>query len=157
MIEAGTRAVLIERLAPGEADAAVSVLSDAFYEYPVMRYVLGPGRDYDERLRKLIGFFVMARVERGEPLLGLYDPEGELAGAALVTLPGNRQSPESVGILRESLWEDLGLPARERYDEFTAAWARLTPDTPNHHLNMIGVRRKDMGRGFGRRLLEAVN
>ena len=39
----------------------VTVFSDAFYDYPVMRYVLGPAHPYDERLRRLVELFVSRR------------------------------------------------------------------------------------------------
>lgn len=43
-------------LAGREAAAPVTgTLGEAFANYPVMRYVLGPGGDYAERLRTLIG------------------------------------------------------------------------------------------------------
>jgi hypothetical protein len=79
--------VLVTNVRPEEIHQAVTVLCDAFQDYPVMRYVLGSADDYDHRLRTLIGFFVSARVLREEPVLGIYDGDGTLAAAALVTLP----------------------------------------------------------------------
>jgi hypothetical protein len=38
------------------ADEVTDVLSEAFYDYPVMRYVLGEKEGYDNRLRKLVIF-----------------------------------------------------------------------------------------------------
>lgn len=61
----------IRELLPDQAEDAVTVLCDAFYDYPVMRYVLRPSSEYDHRLRSLIGFFVAARVLREELVLGI--------------------------------------------------------------------------------------
>jgi GNAT superfamily N-acetyltransferase len=55
----------ILRLDRAEADRVSDVMSEAFYDYPVTRYVLRDALgDYDRRLRRLVNFFVMARVLR---------------------------------------------------------------------------------------------
>jgi GNAT superfamily N-acetyltransferase len=145
-------------LSPGEVDQATAVLCDAFYDYPVMRYVLGPAEsDYDPRLWTLIGFFVSARIFRDEPVLGVDDDEGNLEAVALVTLPGERPSPEALRERREAVWQELGAAERSRYEAFGAAAGRLTLEDPHHHLNMIGVRRTCAGRGLARVLLRAVH
>ena len=56
----------------------VSVLADAFHDYPVMRNILGPdvpglGAPYNVRLHRLVQLFVSARAYRNEPLLGVRD------------------------------------------------------------------------------------
>jgi GNAT superfamily N-acetyltransferase len=136
---------------------AVTVLCDAFEDYPVMRYVLGSAAGYPHRLRALIGFFVKARAYREEPVLGAIDARGRLAAVALVTLPGERAAPEALSILREAVWNELGKSERARYDAFGAATQPFGMAQPHHHLNMIGVVRSHAGQGFGRRLLEAVH
>jgi ribosomal protein S18 acetylase RimI-like enzyme len=149
--------VLVTSVAPEDTDQAVTVLCDAFRDYPVMRYVLGSADDYDRRLRTLIGFFVSARVFREEPVLGIYDQDGTLAAAALATLPGERPAPEALSVRRESVWKELGPAERERYEAFGTACAQLVVEEPHHHLNMIGVRRSHAGRGLARKLLGAVH
>ena len=48
-------------LGSSEYDAIVDTLCAAFYDYPVMRFVLGDvGDEYAEQLRTLVHFFVMA-------------------------------------------------------------------------------------------------
>jgi GNAT superfamily N-acetyltransferase len=138
-------------------DQAVTVLCDAFYDYPVMRYVLGHSTpDYDSRLQTLIRFFASARVIREEPVLGAYDHHGNLGGVALITLPGEHPSPEALNNQREAVWAELGTPERQRYEAFSQACQQFTIQLPHHHLNMIGVRRSHAGRGLARDLLEAV-
>lgn len=135
---------------------AVDVLCDAFADYPVMRYVLGERDEgYPGRLRTLIHFFVMARVLRDEPILGLADGE-RLGAAATISIPGTT-SPAELGTLRESVWAELGSAARARYERFGEAASAFTVDAPHIHLNMIGVRRSLQGTGLGRRMLEAVH
>lgn len=93
----------VQNLPPSEADQAVRVLCDAFHDYPVMRFVLGPCRDYDRRLHTLVGFFVAARIIKGEPVLGALDPAGELTGVAIVSLPGEQPSRPALIARREDL------------------------------------------------------
>ena len=76
--------------ASSKTEATVSVIAEAFHDYPVMRFVLGSPDDYDEQLRTLIHFFVMARVHRDEVMLGI-DGDGGLAAAA--TAPVRRRPP----------------------------------------------------------------
>jgi GNAT superfamily N-acetyltransferase len=140
-----------------ETEQAVTALCDAFYDYPVMRYVLGSQTGYDRRLRVLVDFFVSARVFRDEPVLGVPGDGGALAAAAVVSLPGERPAPEALAVRREEVWRMIGAAERKRYEAFGDACAGFTLETPHHHLNMIGVRRAYAGRGFGRLLLDAVH
>ena len=63
---------MIEEAGRAETDALTDVLCDAFHDYPVMRFIVGE-RDsddtYDDRLRRLVRFFVSARTLRGDPAL----------------------------------------------------------------------------------------
>jgi GNAT superfamily N-acetyltransferase len=138
-----------------EADAVVDVLTEAFDGYPVMRWVLGPRHDDPVGLRRLVDFFVMARVYRGETLLGI-GPSGDLDAAALVSRAGASHS-RPLALLREEVWRDLGDDARERYWAFGSACARSEVDVPHIHPNMLGVRRPARGTGMGRILLEHVH
>jgi ribosomal protein S18 acetylase RimI-like enzyme len=149
--------VQVTRLSTAQTEDAVSVLCDAFRDYPVMRYVLGANGDYDRRLRTLIGFFVSARVYRHEPVLGIYDRDGTLSATAIVSLPSQGEAPEGLVTRREQVWAELGAAERQRYEAYGAACAQFTVDSPNYHLNMIGVRRSHAGRGLARKLLEAVH
>ncbi len=146
-------------IAPGEAsaDEAAAVLADAFRDYPVMRFVLGPSGDYRARLARLIGLFVRARFARGGPVLGLRDREGRLVGVAAMTRPAEPAASAAFADWRERLWEELGAAARARYEAFSAAARAFEPAPPHHHLNMIGVSRGWQGRGIARALLEAVH
>jgi GNAT superfamily N-acetyltransferase len=149
--------MLVSRLSSTQIEDAITVLCDAFYDYPVMRHVLGPDGNYDRRLRTLIGLFVSARVFRDEPVLGVYDRTGTLSAAAIVSLPGQPESPEALATRREEVWAELGVAERARYEAYGAACAQFTVASPHYHLNMIGVRRSHAGRGLARKLLESVH
>ena len=135
----------------------VAVMSDAFFDYPVMRYVLGPAEPYERRLHTLVELFVSNRAYRNDPMIGVHDETGALVGAATMTLPRPTDPPPELLPLREKLWGELGADARARYDEFVAATQRFAVSEPHYHLNMIGVRRSHHGRGLARPLLVAVH
>jgi len=144
-------------LSSAQTHDIVTVLCDAFRDYPVMRYVLGPDQPYNERLQTLVGLFVSGRVLRNDPLLGIYDDSGLLTAVATMTLPGDPSSPAALIAHREAVWGELGRDARTRYDAFTSATQQFAISAPHHHLNMIGARRSHQGRGLARRLLEAAH
>lgn len=147
----------VEQLTADRAEEAVSVLCDSFHDYPVMQYVIGEVGDvYDKRLHTLIDFFVAARFSRGEPVLGVSD-SGRAVAVALVTLPGERESPAALIDRREAVWRELGAAARNRYEAMGESWQEFAIAEPHHHLNMIGVSRAYSGRGLGRLLLDAVH
>ena len=140
----------------------VSVLSDAFQDYPVMRYVLGPdipgvGAPYKVRLHRLVQLFVSARAYRSEPMMGVRDGSGALVAAAVTSLPKSSTPLPAFIALRESVWAELGAEARSRYDAYVAAANFFAAMPLHHHLNMIGVRRAQQRSGLARELLEAVH
>ena len=132
------------------------VLCESFYNYPVMKYVLGEKEDYNQRIRKLVTFFVSARALRNEPILGIYNSENKLIAAATVTLPGRLPHPKELLELRQQLWTELGLDEQLRYTLYGATASGLLPEEPHHHLNMIGVQNAYRGKGLARMLITAV-
>ena len=147
----------VTRLASDRTDEVVDVFADAFHDYPVMQYVIGPAGDaYGRRLRLLVRFFVLNRVWRNEPMVGL-EEGGRLVAAATMTPPGERPLPAEAATVREQLWDELGGDARARYDALGMIWRWFAVAEAHLHLNMIGVRRDAMGRGRARPLLDAVH
>lgn len=145
----------LERLTADHATAIVSVFCEAFHAYPVMRYIVGPGGDYDERLRHLISFFVLRRVQQGGPIFGMIQ-DGSLVAAATTTLPSEPMMPPGAASLRDETWRRLGDETRLRYETYATATKALAIAQPHHHLNMIGVRTAHQGEKLSRPLLEAV-
>lgn len=132
------------------------VLCESFYNYPVMKYVLGDKKSYENRLKKLITFFVSVKAIRNEPLLGIYNSNNILVAAATVTLPGEIPSPPELFKLRDELWAEIGSDEKVRYEKYGRVASGLLPKEPHHHLNMIGVRNAYQGKGFARQLTNNV-
>ncbi len=133
------------------------VLCEAFYDYPMMRYVVGGDHgEYGRRLEALNHFFVMARVLREEPLIGIMDGS-DLTATALVSYPGQPEIPAELADLRDELWHVLGEGSRSRYEDFGVAAATFDVEAPHIHLDMIGVSHASQGSGLGRVLIEHVH
>jgi GNAT superfamily N-acetyltransferase len=145
------------RLSAPDVPDLVSVFSDAFRDYPVMRFVLGSDAPYQQRLDRLVELFVSGRAHRNEPMLGVRGASGSLVAAATMTLPTIQDPPATFLALRESIWIELGAPARAAYEAFVAATQQFPIPAPHYHLNMIGVRRSHQGSGLARTLLDAVH
>ena len=136
-------------------------MAEAFFGYPVMRFVVGEEGDVAVRERRLVDLFVRRRIRRGGPAFGVNDREkstgkNSLAGAAILTLPLEPEPPPDVAVMTDATWRVLGDGARERYDAYAAAASAVSVVEPHHHLNMIAVRPAHMGKGLARPLLDAV-
>ena len=148
--------MIIVNLYEENISEVVDVLCEAFYNYPVMKYVLGEKGDYESRLRKAVKFFVSARALRKEPLFGIYNSDNKLVATAAVTLPGEIHSPPELYKLRDKLWEEIGSEEEARYENYGNKAFSLLPKDPHHHLNMIGVRNAYQGKGLARQLINEV-
>lgn len=158
----------IECVPVDRLDEVVDVFADAFEDYPVMRFTVGPEGDVSARVRRLVRLFVTRRVARGGPMYGISEVlgagagarararAGAVLGAILLTLPNEPPPPPEVAEISAAAWRDLGEDARLRYDAYAAASNFFSAYEPHLHLNMIGVRRAHKGTGLGRRLLEKV-
>ena len=147
----------VRTLSESDAPAVTEILCEAFHDYPVMRWVLaGAGSDYDRKLSLMIGYFVAARVYRGEPLLGV-EHGGRIGAAAILSFPDGPPSPPEMVAERHTVWKELGREALDRYQAFGDAFEQLLVTGPHLHLNMIGTRDECRGMGYGRLLLEHVH
>jgi GNAT superfamily N-acetyltransferase len=147
--------IAIERISPAQAAEVVDVLWESFYDYPVMRFVLGDGAHYDRRIARLIGMFVAARALLDDVMLGVRFNH-ELVAVATTSDPTNGAHADFAR-LREDVWRELGADAKARYDLCTNAWDAMATSTPQLHVNMIGVRRAHQRGGLARALLHQVH
>ena len=129
------------------------VLSEAFYDYEAMRYLLGDAaQDYAKRLQTLVKHFVESRVAVGTPILGVdVGPTLQLAATALVDPP--EQPPKSA---LEALTHSLGPQVTQRLHRFEDVLAPLEPDFDFTYLGMIGVANEHRRKGYARLLIDQV-
>lgn len=146
----------IYRLTKKDVPGIVDVLCDSFTNYPVMCYVLNSETNYDQRLKVLVNFFVMARIYREEAVIGIGDG-AKLTGVALTSNPDNSLNIPELNELREKVWLELGQESRSRYKNFGDRCAQFEVTEPHIHLNMIGVRTEAQGKGFAGKLMEQVH
>jgi GNAT superfamily N-acetyltransferase len=151
------RHMAVTVLSTDRSDAVVTVLCDAFFDYPVMRYVLGDAPDYPTRLRTLVGLFVAARCQPRGLLLGAHDADGTMVAAAAIDLPGDRAMSPAFEQRRKDTWAELGRDAEARYVAYGQASREFDHGAHHHHLGMIGVRASHQGSGLSRALLEHLH
>jgi GNAT superfamily N-acetyltransferase len=132
-----------------------SVLCESFYDYPVMRYVLGDSAHYDRQLGKMIGLFVAARTLLDDVMLGIM-AGADLVAVATTSNPAQAPHPD-FAVMRDTTWTSLGPDAWLRYQQCVQAWASMASSLPQLHVNMLGVRRAFQGQGLARLLLEEVH
>ena len=145
------------RVPRDRAQEVVSVLCEAFHDYPVMRYFLGDlGPRYDGYLTRMIGIFVSARVAYDDPIFAIEEGD-RIVAVATTTPPGERAPSPETQAAREALWAELDPDAKSRSDRLVGIWQRTALPAPQYHVNMLGVLRSHAGRGLGGRLLRRVH
>jgi hypothetical protein len=148
--------IKVRVLGKEDVPGIVDVLCDSFADYPVMRFILGSELNYSRRLKILINFFVMARIYREEVVFGLGDST-KLSGVALTSNPNKEVKIAELIDLRNSVWQRLGPETLKRYQMFNDVWAQFNIDVPHIHLNMIGIKFEDQGKGYANKLMAQVN
>ena len=146
----------IEIVTMDDLDEAVDVLCEAFYDYPVMRYLVGDaGPDYDRQVRLLVEFFTRARLLRHD-LIWAVRSSGRMIGIANIVRPDTTSPPE-LDEARRRLWAELGDRVRRKYETFGEATAEFGTSELHYHLSMIGVVPAYAGQGIGRQLLDGLH
>ena len=143
------------RLKRDEKKEAVSVLVSAFYDYPVMRYILkNAGTHYDARLNAVLTFYTEARFAKGAPVLGVHE-DGLLVGVALVD-ESSLKPWASLPAALDSLKQIIGDEAYSRLELYEKVTAAAEPQNRHYFLGMLAVRNEMQGKGYSRILLDEV-
>ena len=135
---------------PHDGDAIAASLADAFFDDPVMSWIL---TDETSRIRRLSGLFGV--LLRGHYLeLGTVWTTPARAGAALWAPPGRAIIPGPT-VLRHSpsLLRALGRQALLALRALSHV-EQLHPKEPHWYLGVLGTRRAEQGKGVGSALLE---
>ena len=137
-------------------DGALDALCEAFYDYPVMRYVLSDtGGDYDIHLRAMIDSFCENRLGRGQPIYAIRAADQTIAVAVVSSPVRIPDTPElrDLHIRLDRLLGDAAVDRLARYDDLCIA---AEPERPHHYLGMLGVRRSYQRQGLSRLLVEHI-
>jgi GNAT superfamily N-acetyltransferase len=144
----------IEVLTPADLPEAVEVLTAAFADDLLMKYLFHGDR---AGIAELTGFSCAYRFAVGWPVLGLRLSDGALGGVAGFSLPGLRPDPAAFDAVEEVFRTSIDPAAWERYKAYAAASPIGAPAGPCHYLGIIGVLPELKGTGCGRTLIEAVH
>ena len=145
-----------QRLGLRDEAAVTEVLSEAFYDYPVMRYVLkDAGERHAEQLREWVGYLTTSRLQRACIVLGV-EEGGRLVAASNINPPEQSEVSEALKARHRRMVETIGEPAIARIERFAEACRPFEIDEPHHYVGMLGVLPSHQGRGLGRLLLDEV-
>jgi len=146
----------VEKLNRTDKQEAVRVLTSAFYEYPVMRYVLkSAGEKYENYLKALIGFFCESRLTRNFPLLGLRHND-RLVTAAGINEPEYKPRSPKLNKVYSELTNTIGEDAIARLESYEKKSEPKDLDVPHYFLGIIGVEKTYQGKGYAKRIIEEV-
>lgn len=144
----------LEAIGARDRSSVVDVLTNTFYDYPVMRYALSDaGADYPSRLRALHGFFCDVRYARDWPVLGIRDGD-TLAAVMLLSEPVSEPRPIDLTVVDHDLADAIGQDAVARLQRYEEMSASIEPDLPNYFVGMLGTLSGFRGRGMARALLD---
>jgi ribosomal protein S18 acetylase RimI-like enzyme len=138
-------------------DAAADVLTDAFIDYPMTRYLFDSrGERYRAELRASFRMDCVFRVALGWPFLGALD-DGRLVGVALGI--GLRPLPDDSPLLEmeRTMVESFAGQTASRLAEYSALKQQLSPRSPHLYLESIGVLAGHRGSGHAGRLLRELH
>jgi GNAT superfamily N-acetyltransferase len=146
----------IKRLNYDDKPDAVEILATAFYDYPVMRYVLSDaGNRYPDHIRALVGFYLETRYTRDWPILGLWH-NGELQAVAGINAPEALPWPPELHEKYADLGVAIGDAAIERMEAFENECDASEPEEPHYFLGIIGVNPEAQGKGYAGAIIDQL-
>jgi len=145
----------IQRLTREQKAETVAVLVAAFYDYPVMRFVLQTRRrEYEKQLQAIMEFYCESRLAKNRPVLGIRQDD-VLVAVALIDETSLKPWAELQSELTR-LKAIIGDSAYSRLELYESANGRAEPVQPHFFLGMIGVRPEHHGKGYARAILDEV-
>lgn len=146
----------IEKVDLIQKSQAVKILADAFFEYPVMKYILQDAdHDYRSHLEALVGFYCETRFTRQWPVLGIQEDD-ILVAVAGMNPPESVPWPPALHEIYRNLGKTIGPEAIQRMETFENFCEEAEPDFPHYFLGIIGVLPGHQGKGYSRRLMEEI-
>jgi len=145
----------LQKLTRDHKRQCIQVLTIAFHDYPVMRFILrNKSPEYESHLEAIIDFYCEARFAKDRPVLGIMDSDS-LVAVALLDVSSLKPWAEQQTEL-ERLKKIVGDEAYARVEVYERTTAAAEPSEPHHFLGMMGVLPEHRGKNYGRILLEEV-
>lgn len=151
------------RLREDEVAEAAQIMVRAFECDPFFRHCFpGPDRRYGRQLGAGFRMLFGAKLQRGEPLLGIR-VQGRLIGAVALEEPGLPMSwgdfVRSPLLFRQLVGFGLaaGPRAVARLDRWDRGVRTLRPPEPHFYVLGLGVLPEFQGKGYGRALMERLH
>jgi GNAT superfamily N-acetyltransferase len=146
----------VKNITYAEKDEAVAVLASAFYNYPLMRYVLkASGKSYKQHLDALIDFFCETRLTRNWPLLGLME-KGKIVAVAGINEPIDKPWPQKLHDIYRELQLTIGEESFARLENYENLSSVNEPEEPHYFLGIIGVLPSFHGQDFAKCLINEL-
>ena len=141
--------IIVRDLRPGDRDAAIEVLTDAFVDFPPVQIVVGTDRGAKDRLRRMNQATV---TESTKSRLLVAERDGDILGVLSYADPPDcfamswRQTLKVLRITGPRLFRMIGL-----YREVM----KFHPKTPHRHLSQVAVEPRAQRQGVGAALMAA--
>ena len=148
----------ISLLSPEDRPLAVSILTKAFTSDPLMKYVLddlNTGEAVERGVFAIMDYSLAIRDEFRWPVLGLWAGD-ELTGVAALSLPREGKWPLVLTDHFERVRTIIGDKSARRLAAYGEIAEAARPGQPHIYLGVLGVDPTAQGRGYGRRLLNAI-
>jgi GNAT superfamily N-acetyltransferase len=143
------------RLTRENKPEVVELLTLAFYDYPVMRYVLSSkGAEYDTQVRDLIGFFCEARFAKEGYVIGIRQDDSLIAAGLIDDTEQKRW--HDMELQQKNLRAAIGAEAYSRLEAYETVSSQAEPQAPHYFVGMLGVHPDHQGKGYSRQILEAT-
>ena len=150
--------ITLSRLTLADRPTAVSILTLAFITDPLMACVLEDqitSEAKNKALTAIMDYSLAIREQLNWPILGLWSG-GDLAGVAALSLPYAGAWPDSLTVQYQALRDLLGHKGTHQLETYGEISERARPKQTHIFLGVLGVDPKAQGRGYGRRILDAV-
>lgn len=144
-------------ITPDRAEETAEVLSQAFMKESATDFFFPPEEgDKLPKLRALFGWAMEYRIATGVPALAVTAPDGRIAGAVTLRLPGESETPPIVEALWAKVEQIIGPESSARIDLYDQAQKTNLHPEPHHYIVAIGVHPDFQGKGYGGDLLRAA-
>jgi ribosomal protein S18 acetylase RimI-like enzyme len=139
------------------AEEAAEVLTQAFVDYPMMRYFFGEDPGHRRAMtHRIFSLSLRQRLVTGWPALAV-EHEGGLVGALIADAPGPEPGAPEIDAEFERFAGEVGEQTAGRFESYMEMKDRYKPDGLFYYITAVGVLASARGRGAGRLMMDAIH